>query len=85
MTTSGRSRPNPLQCGASSRVQVGSEGGNDGCRSHLVAVLIAIAAGWLVWVEFHCRRNRARQITGGTAEGVDGVTAYPEQVRKGRS
>lgn len=49
----------------------------------LVAVLIAIAAGWLVWVEFHCRCNRARQITGGTAEGVDGVTAYPEQVRKG--
>ncbi len=49
----------------------------------LVAVLIAIAASWLVWVEFHCRRNRAQQITGGTAEGVDGVTAYPEQVRKG--
>lgn len=49
----------------------------------LVAILIAIAAGWLVWVEIHCRRNRARQITGGTAEGVDGVTAYPEQVRKG--
>ena len=49
----------------------------------LVAVLIAIAAGWLVWVELHCRRNRAQQITGGTAEGVDGVTAYPEQVRKG--
>jgi hypothetical protein len=49
----------------------------------LVAVLIAIAAGWLAWVEFHCRRNRAEQTTGVTAERVRGVTGCGEQVRNG--
>jgi uncharacterized protein YjbJ (UPF0337 family) len=49
----------------------------------LVAVLIAAALGWLVWVELHCRRNRAEQITGGTPERVDGITGGCEQVRNG--
>jgi hypothetical protein len=34
----------------------------------LVAVLTTAAVGWLVWVEFQCRRNRVKQTTGETAE-----------------
>jgi hypothetical protein len=34
----------------------------------LVAVLTTAAVGWLVWVEFHCRRNHVKQTTGETAE-----------------
>jgi len=34
----------------------------------LVAVLTTAAVGWLVWVEFQCRRNRVKQTTSETAE-----------------
>jgi len=34
----------------------------------LVAVLTTAAVGWLVWVEFQCRRNPVKQTTGETAE-----------------
>jgi hypothetical protein len=47
----------------------------------LVAVLIAIAAGLLVWVEFHCRRNHVKQTTGETAEEGNSRHSLPEKIR----
>ena len=35
----------------------------------LVAVLITVAAGWLVWVELHCRRDTRRTIVSTAEEG----------------
>ena len=40
--------------------------------------LTTAAVGWLVWVEFQCRRNRVRQTTGETAEEGNSRHSLPE-------
>jgi hypothetical protein len=49
----------------------------------LVAVLTTAAVGWLVWVEFNCRRNHTKQTTGVTAEDTDCGAACRKEVGNG--